>query len=132
MDWQKRVGRELVGAVLLVVLLLLGLLSAWDMGRTSIAISDRIEDAAWFALTGDWESARIAAESAKNQWEEHRNLSSILADHTPMEEIDSLFARIHICSVARETEEFAASCAELSRKVQAMGEAHRLTWQNLL
>lgn len=132
MDRQGRIGRELAGAVLLVGLLLLSMLSAWDMGRTHSDLSRQIEDASWYALTGDWESARLAAISAREQWEDHRNLSSMLADHTPMEEIESLFARIHICSAARDTVEFAASCAELSEKLLAMGEAHRLTWQNLL
>jgi len=131
-DRQGRIGRELVGAILLAVLLLLGLLSAWDMGSTHTAISRQMEDAAWYALTGDWESARLASDSARSQWEAHRGVSSVLADHTPMEEIDALFARIGISSAAREAEEFAAACAELSRHVMAMGEAHRLSWQNLL
>lgn len=121
-----------MGALLLAVLLLTGLLTAWDMDRTHSDISRQIEDAAWLALTGDWEKARMAAAAAESRWKSHRNLSSLLADHTPMEEIESLFARIHICSAAREAEEFAASCGELSRKVEAMGEAHRLSWQNLL
>ena len=132
MDRQRWIGRELVGAGLLVTLLLLGLLTAWDMGRTHTAISRQMEDAAWYALTEDWEAARLAAEGARSQWEAHRTLSSLLADHTPMEEIDSLFERISIYSAARETAEFAASCAELSRNIRAMGEAHRLSWQNLL
>lgn len=132
MDRQGRIGRELAGAVLLVGLLFFGLLTAWDMGRTHSDISRKIEDASWYALTEDWESARLAAESARSQWEDHRKLSSMLADHTPMEEIESLFARVYICSAARDTVEFAASCAELSQKLLAMGEAHRLTWENLL
>ena len=132
MDRQGRIGREMAGVVLLVGLLLLGLLTAWDMGRTHSDISRQIEDAAWYALTGDWESARLAAASAREQWTDHRKLSSLLADHTPMEDIEALFARVHICSAARDPVEFAASCGELSQKLLAMGEAHRLTWENLL
>ena len=132
MDWKGRLGREVAGAVLLAALLVLGLLSSWDMARTHTAISRQIEDAAWLALTGDWENARTAAAGAESGWEKHRDLSSLLADHTPMEEIDALFARIGICSAARDAAEFAAACGELSRHVMAMGDAHRLTWQNLL
>lgn len=133
MDRQGRnpIGREVAGAVLLAAVLLLALLTAWDMDRTHSAISRQIEDAAWFALAGDWESARQASASAEIRWEDHRNLSSLLADQTFMEDIDALFARVHICAAAREGTEFAAACGELSRHVLAMGDAHRLTWQTL-
>ena len=132
MDRQGRIGREIVGLVLLAVLLLAGLFTSWDMGSTHTAISKQLEDAAWFALAEDWERARTAAAAAEDGWQAHRDLSSLLADHTPMEEIDALFARLGICSAGRSGEEFAALSAELSRKVAAMGDAHRLTWQNLL
>lgn len=132
MDRQGRLGREAVGLALLALLLLAGLLSAWDMDRTHREISRQIEDAAWLALAQDWEAARTAAAAAESQWQAHRDLSSLLADHTPMEQIDALFARIGICSAARDATEFAAACAELSRYARAMGEAQRLSWQNLL
>lgn len=132
MDRQGRLGREAVGAGLLALLLLGGLFTAWDMGRTHSEISRQIGDAAWFALAEDWEAARTAAAAAEHRWQSHRTLSSLLADHTPMEQIDALFARIGICSAARDATEFAAACSELSRYVQAMGDAHRLSWQNLL
>jgi len=132
MDRQGRIGRETAGAVLLAALLLLGLLTAWDMESTHRQVARQLEDAAWFALTEDWEKARTAASGAENDWEVHRDLFSLLADHTPMEEIDSLFARLDICSAAGNYGDFAIFCAEAARKVEAMGEAHRLTWQNLL
>ena len=132
MDRKGRIGRELVGLLILAGLLLLGLLSSWRMDKIHGAISRQLEDAAWFALTEDWEKARTAASGAENDWEVHRDLFSLLADHTPMEEIDSLFARLDICSAAGNYGDFAIFCAEAARKVEAMGEAHRLTWQNLL
>ena len=131
MDRKGRIGRESIGLGLLVVLLFLGLYTSWDMGRTHDAISRQLEDAAWFALSEDWEKARTAAAAAESSWQAHRDLSLLLADHTPMEEIDSLFARIGICSAARDSKEFSIHCAEASRKVQAMGDAHHLSWQNL-
>lgn len=134
MDRQGRsyVGRELAGAALLVGLLLLGLVVNWKMGRTHNAISRELEDAAWFALAGDWEAARMASSSAQAKWESNRNLSSLLADNTFMEDIDTLFARISIYSAARENTNFASTCAELSRRAVAMGEAHYFSWQNIL
>ena len=133
MDRQRRtLGRETVGLVLLVSLLLTGLYTSLEMSRSHRDISRLLEDSAWYALSGDWEQARTAAAAAEESWESHRNLSCMLSDHTPMEQADALFARIGLYSAARENTEFAAACAELSRQIQAMGDAHRLTWQNLL
>ena len=132
MDRKRGLGREVVGLGILVALLLAGILSSWEMSTTHYSISRQVEDAAWFALAEDWEAARTAATAAESQWEQHRDLSSLLADHTPMEQIDALFAHVDLCAAAREKAEFAAACAELSRYVKAMGDAHRLTWQNLL
>lgn len=132
MDWKRRIGRESVGAVILSILLIAGLFTSRNMEKSHWEISQRLEDAAWFALTENWEDARQAAAAAETQWKRCRNRNSLLSDHTPMEQIDALFARVGIFSAARNGEEFAAACAELSRYVQAMGEAHCLTWQNLL
>ena len=129
MDRKRPIGREAVGAALLAALLLLGLVTSWDMGRTHTEITKQLEDAAWFALAENWEGARSAAAAAESRWYSHRGLTSLLADHTPVEQIEALFA---LCSAARDREEFAFTCAELSRYVRAMGEAHRLSWQNLL
>lgn len=132
MDWKRRIGRESVGAVILSILLIAGLYTSKDMERSHWEISKRLEDAAWFALTENWEDARQAAAAAENQWNACRTRNCLLSDHTPMEQIDALFSRVGIFSAARNREQFAATCAELSRYVQAMGEAHCLTWQNLL
>lgn len=118
--------------MLLSISLIAGLFTSRNMERSHWEISKRLEDAAWFALAENWEDARQAAAAAENQWKGCRNRNSLLSDHTPMEQIDALFARVGIFSAARNREEFAATCAELSRYVRAMGEAHRLTWQNLL
>ena len=48
-----------------------------------------------------------------------------------MEEIDALFAEVEVYAAAREETDFAAGCAALSRKVEAMGQAHGASWWNL-
>ena len=134
MDRKRRIhpGRELTGAVLLVGLLVLGLLTSWHMVRTHNAISRELEDAAWHALSNTWNKAEDSAFSARQQWQEHWKLSAAFADHSAMEEIDAGFSRLSMYAAARDSGEFAAVCAELSRYVQAMGDAHSLTWWNLL
>ena len=52
--------------------------------------------------------------------------------HTPMEEIDALFAQVEVYAAAREEAEFAAGCAELSRRMEAMANAHGAQWWNVL
>ena len=83
-------------------------------------------------LAGQWEKARTGAEEARSHWEQRRRVWAVFADHTPMEEIDAQFARLIIHAAAREKGEFAAGCAALARQLEAMGNAHRLSWQNIL
>lgn len=124
--------RELLGFVLLTALLLAGLLSAWYLDRQQGAVSGLLEESAWQALSGQWEKARTGAEEARSHWEQRRRVWAVFADHTPMEEIDTQFARLLIHAAAREKGEFAAGCAALARQLEAMGNAHRLSWQNIL
>ncbi len=124
--------RELLGFLLLTALLLTGLLSAWYLNRQQDPIASQLEDSAWLALSGQWEKARQGADAAREEWEQHRSLWAVFADHTPMEEIDDLFAQLSIYSAAREKSDFAATCAALAQHMEAMGDAHRLSWQNVL
>ena len=125
-------GRELTGFILLTALLLAGLLSSWYLGRQQETIAGALEDGAWFALSGEWEKAKQTADAARAQWQNGWNLWAAFGDHTPMEDIDALFSQLKIYAAAGERTEFASTCAELSRHVAAMGEAHRLTWWNVL
>lgn len=124
--------RELTGFVLLVVLLLAGLLTAWEMGRQHRQMARLLEDSSWLALSGQWENARETAQEAKRLWQRRRSLRSALADHTPLEEIDGLFAQLAISAAADDRTEFARTGAALARKLEALGEAQRLRWWNIL
>ena len=124
--------RGAIGLGLLVFLLAAGLLVTWGMDHCHDRIAEDLEDAAEHALMGDWEQAEKLSQGAEKDWERCWNFSASFADHEPMEEIDGLFAQLEIYEKAREKTSFAAACAELSRRVEAMGEAHGLTWWNLL
>ena len=124
--------RELTAFGLLLALLLLGLLTSWYMDRQHRTISRELEESGWMALSGQWSNARERAQAATAAWEKNRQLRSALADHTPMEEIDDLFEELNIYAAAGERTEFARCCAALSVRIQAVGEAHRLTWWNVL
>ena len=124
--------RELAGMSLLVILLIVGLLVSRHMVQHQERIAGLLDDSAWMALSGQWSNARKTGEEARRQWEKQQGLRSVLADHTPMEEIDDLFAQMHISAAAGETADFARDCAALSSRIRAVGRAQKLSWQNIL
>ena len=124
--------RELTGIALLVLLLLGGLLAAWDMSCQHEKISAMLEDSAWLALSGQWENARETAEGAKAEWERRQKIRAALADHTPLEEIDGLFAEMTVFAASEEQTEFARTCAALARRMKALADSHKASWWNIL
>lgn len=123
--------RELTGLGLLVILLLGGLLSSWDMSRRHGEIARTLEACTWQALSGQWENARNTAETAEQAWQQGRGRRAAVSDHTPLEEIDSLFAELGAYAAAGDRTGFARTCAALSRHMDALGDAHRVSWQNI-
>lgn len=123
--------RGWIGGGLLAILLALSLLVTWCMDRFHEPVAANLEQAADFALAGDWENADALARRARADWEKHWDFSAAFADHEPMENIDGLFAQTEVYEKARDTVAFAATCAELARQVEAMGEAHGITWKNI-
>ena len=125
-------NRSKIGAWLLLALLVLGVASSWGMGRFSGPIQAQVAQAGEAALAGDWENAETLARQARVRWERYRNFCAALADHEPMEHIDGLFAQLEVYRQIRDGVNFATVCAQLSQDTKAIGEAHSLTWWNLL
>ena len=124
--------RSIIGFWLLGILLAGGFLSSWSMNRRHAPIGRRLDRAAEYALSEQWVQAEAMASSARCEWQRNWNFSAAFADHGPMEEIDSLFAEMGVYGDTKESVHFASTCQEISRKIQAMGDAHALTWWNLL
>lgn len=116
----------------LLVLLVLSLWTAWGMENRQRPITDALEQASQVALEGDIDRGAALVSHARTAWEETRTLTATAADHGPMEEIESLFAQVQVYAQAGETAEFSAYCTRLAKLVAAVGEAHKLSWQNLL
>lgn len=127
-----KLSRELIGFVLLAALLLSGLLSSFAMTRCHSDIARHLDDAAWAALSEDWDAAITQSTAARAQWQAQWKLVAALSDHSPMEEIDVLFRQLSVYAALRESGDFAATCGALSVHVTAMGDAHRLSWWNLM
>ena len=121
-----------LGIGALVVFFVLGLWCSHAMDKLHTSLAQKLEQAAEAALAGDLQTGVTLAQEAKNSWEAHWHQTAALADHTPMDEIDSLFAQLESYAQAGQISEFAAHCSRLSTLVAATAEAHALSWWNLL
>ena len=120
------------GVGILLAFLILGFLVAFFMDTVCDPISLQLENAAVEAMSGDLEKGISLALEAKQRWAEDWKKMATVADHTPIDEIEGLFAEMEVFAQARDAEHFSACCAQLSRRMEAMADAHSLTWWNLI
>lgn len=124
--------RMWIGAALLAVMLVSGILATEFMERTHRPNARDLETAAALALEGDWEKAEALTVRARKNWQKVRPLTASFVDHEPMEEIEGLFAKIDVCASTRDALYFSSSCAYLAELMNALGESHSLTLWNLM
>lgn len=121
-----------VGAAVLLLLLGLGLLSSRWMDRFHTELSQNAEQAAEAALAEDWETALSLTRRARKTWEARRDFAAILADHAPLEEVDTLFSLLEAGGIAGDPVAYAEVCTRLSGVLEALAEDQELSWANLL
>ena len=121
-----------IGCLVLTGLLILGLGVHWGMDRVHRPAARQLELAAKSALEEDWEQARYQAQQARNIWWKYRNFTASVADHTPMDEIEGLYAELIVYGAEEDRAHFAAICLQLARLTKAMAESHSPNWWNLL
>ena len=124
--------RMWIGVGLLVLFCALGIFTAIGMKNIHDPIADALTRASAAAVQEDWKQAAVHFHAARSKWETNRRLTAAVADHAPMEEIDSLFSELAIYLQERESPHFSATCAHLAALTRAMGEAHTINWWNLL
>ncbi len=124
--------RMWIGVGLLVLFCVLGIFTAIGMKNIHDPIAQALLRASDAAMQENWEQAAVHFHAAQTKWERSRGLTATVADHVPMEEIDSLFSELAIYLQAQESPHFSATCAHLSALTRAMGEAHTINWWNLL
>ncbi len=121
-----------IGAGFLVGVLLAAILSTCAMDRWHSGIARDALRAGEAALVEDWPLALNLASRAEENWNARRNISAVLADHAPMERINAIFAQLTVYGAERDRVSFSALCAQLSRELTAMADAHGLQWWNVL
>ena len=124
--------RWICGLLVLVVLLALGLWIGCSMEALHSPVTEHLNQAARFALQGDMVSAQNKMSRAEKMWHQYRWLTAAVTDHSPMEEIDSIFSQLESYGAADDRVAFASWCSRAGSLVEAIGQAHKLNWQNLL
>lgn len=125
-------GRFWVGVGLLVLFLALGVWVACTMDDVHQNIAQTLDQASAQTVSGNLDAGQALVRQARSDWEAHWNRTASVADHAPMDEIDALFAQLEVYGQTGQAGNFAAYCAHLAKLVAAVGEAHSLTWWNLM
>lgn len=120
------------GAGLLIVLLILSSLITFSMERIHEPVANLLKQASEASLEEDWEKANALAGEAKARWEQYWQFTAAFADHTPMDELDGLFAELEVYGKEKEMPHFAATCSHLSMLALAMASSHTPNWWNVL
>ena len=125
-------ARGYIGLGILIVFLVLGIGVSMVMDNTHRPACQLLNQAADLTLAGDFDGAVPLAMEAKSRWETAWNGTAVVADHGPMDDVDALFGEMEIYAKTGEQPHFAACCRELAQRVEAVSEAHRFSWWNLL
>lgn len=121
-----------VGLIVLIGLLAVGISVSVYMHRVHMPMARQLQQAAEAALQEDWQQAIALADRARQSWEKNWRCTAVFADHTPMDELDGLFAELKVYGRVREKEHFAATCDRLAKLAEAMADSHHPGWWNLL
>lgn len=125
-------ARGWFGLAILILFLILGFVTATIMDNAHLPTESLLAQAAEKTLNGDFEGAVALGVEAKTRWDRHWNGTATVADQSPMDDVDALFAEMVIYAEAKEEPHFAAVCKELSQRIQAVAGAHRFSWWNIL
>lgn len=120
-----------MGLALLGLLLAVGIWSQWQTHAIQQPIARTMEAAAALALEGHWEAAAQKAAEAEAAWQRSRSFTAAIADHGPMEDIESLQSQLPALAAAHNRSAYAAACSTLSRRIQAIADAQKIDFGSL-
>lgn len=121
-----------IGIGILCALLILGSVAAYLMYDIHDQIAQLLQQAQAAAFEEDWETAIPLASKAHGLWKQYWSFTAAFADHTPMDELDGMFAELMVFAREQEMPHFAAICAHLTQLAGAMADSHLPSWWNLL
>ncbi len=121
-----------LGLGILGVLLALSVTVFVSMDRIHSPIAQTLAQAAEAADAQDWETANALTARARARWEKYWHFTAIVADHTPMDELDGLFRELAVYGQEAESPHFSATARHLSTLAQGMADSQKPCWWNLL
>ena len=124
--------RSWLGIVLLVLLLLMGIFTGIATKAQHTKTEQILDAAIEKAIHEEAEEAIALGKQAHRRWQKQRNITAMIADHTPMEDVDALFAQMEIYAQTGEIPHFTACCKELAARIAAVAEAHQFNLINIL
>lgn len=125
-------NRFWIGLILLLIIFASSIGATLAIPSFHAQLAEDLESAGITILSGDWAKATALAESARAKWERARHFIASVADHEPLEQMDSLFSQLDIYQNQRLTADYAAICTHLSNLSRAIGESQALNWWNIL
>ena len=123
--------RSWLGLGLLLLLLVLSVATTAVMTRIHAEMALDLRQSSECALLGDWDNVQLFLKRANRSWEKWAHLRACFADHGETEDIDAALASLEIWQQTKDSAAYRAACAALTRQVEAVGEAHELTWWNV-
>ncbi len=121
-----------LGLGILGILLALSVTVFVAMDRIHAPIAHTLSQAAQAAEQEDWETASALASEARARWEQYRHFTAMVADHTPMDELDGLFQELEVYAQEAENPHFAATAQHLSALAAGMADSQKPCWWNVL
>ena len=120
-----------IGALVLCALCVGGIGVCLGFSQAHQTTALHLQQAGDAAAAGDWQQALDWGQQASQQWQAWWKFTAIFSDHAPMEEIDSLFARLTILGQQSDRAQYAALCAQLSQRILALADSQALHWWTL-
>ena len=124
--------RFYLGLGILAVFLIAGFLISDGIGNVSDSAAQLLEQATAEILEGNMEEGAALAQKARGIWQKSWKAVALVADHSPMDEIDGLFAQMDVFAKAEDRIRLGACCARVAELVEAVADSHKLTWWNFL
>lgn len=121
-----------IGAGLLVLLLMIGIVTSLLMPMFHLPVAENLHLAAVYTREGDMERAAASFREAQAIWEEHRTFTASVCDHEPQDAMDALFGETEQRLLAGDYVSFGAGCAKLSVMAEDISRLHGLSLSQLL
>ena len=120
------------GIGILFLIFILGIYSGIGIENACQPITELLDQAGNVVIRENPEASAMLIHSANLLWQHSWSKIALVADHTPMDEIDGLFAQTAAYAQAEDWTCVFANCKRLSALIHAIAEAHQLTPWNII